>query len=139
MWPTIHRARRHLKVGASAPSGVLDAAEPVELDEATAVHPAPAVRRVEDIVIILGGLEIDRLRAALERLLGDAVERPDTPARFERALAMVLARRGAPGKPRVLRRPAAVSTPESWEIHLDGVDHATGRAVREAGRTGVLA
>jgi hypothetical protein len=94
---------------------------------------------VEDVVIILGTFEVDRLRAALERLLGDAVERPDTPARIERALSLVLAGRGVPGKPSVLRRPAGLSTPESWEIRLDGVDRATGKAILEAGHTGVLA
>jgi hypothetical protein len=73
---------------------------------------------------------------ALQQALGNAVERPDTPARIEHALSLVLAGRDDPGRPRVLRRPAGVSTPEAWEIHLEGVDHATGTAVRSAGRTG---
>jgi hypothetical protein len=126
MWPTIDRARRRL--GGGAP-------EPVE--SAASTEPASAAgRRVEDVVIVLGQVELDQLRAALQQALGDAVERPNTPARIERALSLLLTRRGAPGRPRVLRRPAGVSTPESWEIHLDGVDRATGAAVREAGRTG---
>jgi hypothetical protein len=146
MWPKIDRARRRLSGGASAPT-VSDAADRAQAVESQVAEPpsdaasapqAPGVGPVEDVVIILGGHEIDRLRAALERFLGNAVERPDTPARLERALSLVLARRDAPGKPRVLRRPAALSTPESWEIHLDGVDYATGSAVRQAGRTGVL-
>ena len=87
-------------------------------------------------MIVLGQEELDHLRAALQAVLGDAVERPNSPARIERALSLLLVARGAPGKPRVLRRPAAVSTPESWEIHLDGVDRATSAAVRDAGRTG---
>ena len=90
-------------------------------------------------MIVLGCLELDRLRAALQQVLGDAVEHPNTPARIERALSLLLTRLDAPGRPRVLRRPAAVSTPESWEIHLDGVDRATGKAVRDAGRTGKFA
>ncbi len=90
-------------------------------------------------MIILGGIELDQLRVALQDDLGDDVERPNTPARLERALSLLLARRGAPGRPRVLRRPAAVSTPESWEIHLDGVDRAIGTAVRDASRTGRFA
>ena len=90
-------------------------------------------------MIVFGGAQVDRLRAALQLVLGDAVERPDTPARIEQALLLVLAGRGAPGRPRVLRRPAGLSTPESWEVHLDGVDRATARAVREAGLTGVIA
>lgn len=126
MWPTIERARRRLSgSGTSAPVEGAD--------------PEPAPRRVEDIVIVLGTVEVDQLRAALELVLGDAIERPDTPSRIERALSMLMARRGVPGKPRVVRRPAAVSTPESWEIHLDGVERVTARAVREAGRTGVFA
>jgi hypothetical protein len=128
MWPTIDRARRRLGGGASEP---VESTNPVE--------PASAGRRVEDVVIVLGQLELDQLRAALQGALGDAVERPNTPARIERALTLLLTRRGAPGRPRVLRRPAGVSTPESWEIHLDGVDRATGAAVREAGRTGSFA
>ncbi len=129
MWPTIERARRLLG-GVSAP------ARPSEVDATT---PAGAQRPVEDVVIILGSVEVDRLRAALERELGDAVERPDTPARIEHALLLFLAHRGAAGKPSVLRRPAGLSTPESWEIHLDGVDRATSRAVRAAGRSGSFA
>lgn len=123
MWPTIDRARRRL-------SGALLSAVPPS---------PPAGRPLEDMVITLGAVELDQLKAALQLFLGDAVERPDTPARIERALGLLLAHRGAPGKPRVLRRPAGLSTPEAWEIHLDGVDHATAAAVREAGRSGVFA
>ena len=79
-----------------------------------------------------------QLREALEELLGEPVDRPDTPATFERALEMSLSLRGAPGTPTVLRRPALLSTPESWEIHIDGTDRATSRAVRAAGRTGMF-
>ena len=120
MWPTIDRARRRLSGG-------------------TPDDPAPAEitpRRVEDLVIVLGRCELDQLRAALQTALGDDVERPDTPARIEGALSLMLARDGVPGRPRVLRRPAGVSTPEAWEIHLHGVERATGTAVRDAGRTG---
>ena len=123
MWPTIDRARRRL-TGAS-----------VSAESA----PAAGGRALEDVVITLGAVELDQLQAALQLLLGDAVERPDTPARIERALVLLLAHRGAPGRPRVLRRPAGLSTPEAWEIHLDGVDAATSTAIREAGRTGVFA
>jgi hypothetical protein len=127
MWPTIERARRRLS-GSTEPT-----------DGSGTPQPAPAPRRVEDVVIILGQEELDHLRAALQAVLGDAVQRPNSPARIERALSLLLLARGAPGKPRVLRRPAAVSTPESWEIHLDGVDRATSAAVRDAGRTGRFA
>ena len=98
--------------------------------------PAPVARHVEDIVIVFGRTEIDRLRHALQAALGDMVDQPNTPARIESALARILSLAGSPGRPRVLRRPAGVSTPESWEIHLDGSDRASGIALREAGRTG---
>lgn len=135
MWPALDRARRRLS-GASA----LDAHDDLEdVLDAAAMSPASPTRPVEDVVIILGSQEVDQLRVALEEVLGNAVERPDTPARIERALSVLLARRGATGKPSVLRRPAGLSQPESWEIHLDGVDRATSRAVRAAGRTGFFA
>ena len=134
MWPTIDRARRRLTRGASAPGGPSRKADGCRGPSAPA---SPRRRGRRDHP--RSRIEVDQLRAALEHVLGDAVERPDTPARIERALAILLARRGAPGKPSVLRRPAAVSTPESWEIHLDGVDRATSRAVRAAGRTGFFA
>jgi hypothetical protein len=133
MWSTIDRARRRLDRAASATSA--PAPEASAAHEPETPTPPPA-RKLEDVVIVFGPAELDDLRVALEQALGDAVERPDTPARIERALSLLLARRGAPGRPRVLRRPAGVSTPESWEIHLDGVEHATGTAVRGAGRTG---
>jgi hypothetical protein len=132
MWSTIDRARRRLDRGGSGTTAPALETVGQEPDTATST----AARKLEDVVIVFGPAELDHLRVALERALGDAVERPDTPARIERALSLLLARRGAPGRPRVLRRPAAVSTPESWEIHLDGVEHATAKAVRGAGRTG---
>jgi hypothetical protein len=132
MWTTIDRARRRL-TGALA-SGSDPAKGGASNTSTTAAGSTP--RPVEDVVIILGSHGIDQLRRALERLLGDAVERPDTPARIDRALTVFLTERGLAGKASVLRRPAGLSTPESWEIHLDGVDKATGKAVRAAGRTG---
>jgi len=91
---------------------------------------------IEDVTIVLGTLEIDCLRHALQRSLGDSVDQPNSPARMERALTLILGRDGSPGRPHVLRRPAALSTPESWEIQLDGVERATVTAIRDAGRTG---
>jgi hypothetical protein len=120
MWPTIARARRRLT------------GEPLH-GESAETEEAP---RLEDVVIIFGAGEMYQLREALEELLGDAVDKPDTPARFERALEMLLSIRGAPGTTTVLRRPALLTTPESWEIHIDGTDRATSRAVRSAGRAG---
>ena len=130
MWPPIHRARRRL-TGRVVMSG----------DPATALaalHDAPASggQVLEDVVITMGGHELDRLRQALQRLLGSAIDRPDTPARIERALALFLTYREAPGRPRVLRRPAAIMAPECWEISLEDTDRATVAIIRDAGRTG---
>jgi hypothetical protein len=160
MWSTLSRARRRLGgdgvappaeiVATTLPSSLAAAAElaaaadfvdaaPTTVPLAEVVEPAvpePAPQPVEDIVIIFGRVEIDRLRHALQRALGPAVEPPNTPARIEHALGLILDLAGSPGRARVLRRPAGVSTPESWEIHLDGTERASGIAVREAGRTG---
>ena len=126
MWSTIGRARRRLDRRATRTS--------VPGPERA---PAPEMARdLEDVVIVFVPDEVERLRVALLQASGDTIERPDTPARIERALSLLFARRGVTGRPRVVRRPAAVSNPESWEIHLDGVDQATAMAVRSAGRTG---
>ena len=124
MWPTLARARRRLTGEAGR--------EPDDQDEPS----TPPTPRLEDVVIIFGPVEMFRFGEALEAELGDSIERPDTPARFERALGMLLARREAPGTATVLRRPAILTTPESWEVHIDGTDRTTSRAVRSAGRTG---
>ena len=131
MWATIHRARRRL-----GGDDVGIPADRVAVERWSTPDPAAAPRHVEDIVIVLGRADIDRLRHALQTTLGDAIEQPNTPARIESALALLLSLAGSPGRPRVLRRPAGVSTPESWEIHLDGAERASGIAVRDAGRTG---
>ncbi len=130
MWASIHRARRRLG-GDDAGIRAIAAA-----DAAVALDPAPVSRHVEDIVIVFGRVEVDRLRHALQVALGDMVDQPNTPARIESALALILSLAELPGRARVLRRPAGVSTPESWEIHLDGAERASATAVRDAGRTG---
>jgi len=86
--------------------------------------------------VIVVGADVAPILRALQGFLGEDVERPDTPARLERALALVIASRGGKGRARVLRRPAGLSTPEAWEIHLDGVDRATADAIRDATRSG---
>jgi len=125
MWPTIHRARRRITGGAS---------EPAEMPPAA---PLPAPERVTvDEVLVLGGPQFDRLGKALRVVLGPEVERLDTPARIERALSMFISGRDGVGRPHVLRRPAGLSAPQAWEIHLDGVHLETSQAVRDASRTG---
>ena len=126
MWPTIDRARRRI-------SGGWPAHHPQP--ETSACKPA-APAGIEDVVIVPGGPELEQLLRALQGFPGAAEERPDTPARIERALSGLIASRGGIGRPSVLRRPAGVSTPEAWEIHLDDVDRETSDAIRAATRTG---
>lgn len=126
MWPTIDRARRRISGDSPAPDP--------EPEISTCPPAAPAC--IEDVVIVPGGPELEQLLRALQEFLGAAVERPDTPARIERALSGLIASRGGTGQARVLRRPAGVSTPEAWEIHLDGIDRGTSDAIRAATRTG---
>lgn len=127
MWPTLDRARRRISGGSGAPGDAPPAETPPESP--------PTV----DEVIVLGGADLDRLEDALQRELGRRTERLDTPYRIEHALSAFMARRDLVGRPRVLRRPAGLSTPQSWEIHLDGVDRETSDAVRDASRTGSFA
>lgn len=130
MWPTIDRARRRL-------SGV-DAMSHDQALETGVDAAADPTAIVEDTVIYLGPVELEQLRTALTAHLGGALERPDTPARLEQALELVLADRHAPGRSRVVRRPAGISTPECWEVHLVGVDPASDAAIRDAGRSGAF-
>lgn len=127
MWPTIDRARRRISGGSSAP------------DDAPPEETPPEGATTFDEVIVLGGQDLDRLGHALQLEIGRRMERLDTPHRIEHALSAFMARRDLVGRPRVLRRPAGLSTPEAWEIHLDGVDRATSDAVRDASRTGSFA
>jgi hypothetical protein len=135
MWPAIDRARRRLSDRVVAPA---DATARRTRDGGSTTPQPGDVPTVEDMVIVLGRPEISVLLVALETALGDAVDHPDTPATLERALSLLLADRSEPGRPRVLRRPAILSTPESWEIHLEGIEPAMGSAVRDAARNGVF-
>ena len=100
---------------------------------------APGAVDVEDVVIVFGaGRGRSQLRDALETELGDAVDRPDTPARFERALATLLAGRGEPGQPRVLRRPAPCQHAGVRGRSTSTARPGDQRAVRAAGRSGVF-
>ena len=132
MWPTIDRARRRISGDSPAP----DPEPEISICAPSAPSAPSAPVGIEDVVIVPGGPELEQLLRALQGFLGAAVERPDTPARIERALSGLIASRGGTGRPSVLRRPAGVSTPEAWEIHLDGVDRETSDAIRAATRTG---
>ena len=124
MWPFPARARRLLRRP--------DAAEPIIPTEASAAAvvdgPAP------ETVVSLARPEVDRLAVALQGLLGPGTTRPDTPARLEAALAAAVERMGGDGRPRVVRRPAGLTTPEAWQIALTGLDPAIAEGIRAATR-----
>lgn len=125
MRPTIARARR--RIGLS----------PEPRQPAAAVPPGHVPDdRLDDAVIVLAPTDFDRLCTALAITLGDPAERPDTPARIGAALSAVLADLGTTAHPRVLRRPATVTVPEAWEIHLTNIDPPTCERIRKAARTG---
>lgn len=141
MWPTIDRARRRLSGGstASADSGPTSLQPGFRIVSPNPDLVVPNAGAAEDFVVVLVGADVDRIREALQHRLGNTIERPDTPDRIARALSVILARNGADGRPRVLRRPAGLSTPKSWEIHLEGVDGPTVADLRAAARTGRFA
>jgi hypothetical protein len=103
------------------------------------MDPDPAVAPVSieagpDAVVSLARPEVDRLAVALQGLLGPGTTRPDTPARLEAALAAAVERMGGDGRPRVVRRPAGLTTPEAWQIALTGLDPAIADDIRAATR-----
>jgi hypothetical protein len=69
--------------------------------------------------------EKDALAAVLEDRLGGAVQRLDSPARVETALAELIGRTGGHGRPLVVRSPAGLYTPEYWHIRIDDADAVT--------------
>ena len=119
MWPTIARARRRIGLSPEPPPPA-----------------APLWPEALDAVIVLTPADFDRLCTALAMSLGDPDERPDTPARIGAVLSALLGDLGTTARPTVLRRPATVSVPEAWEIHLTNVDPPTCERIREAARTG---
>jgi hypothetical protein len=124
MWPTLARARR--LVGRSDPPEPAPAVNDASLVDA----PVPG----GDVTVSLARPEVDRLAGALQSYLGPAVARPDTPARLEAALAAAVERAGGNGRPRVVRRPAGITTPEAWQIRMTGIDPRIAVAIRAATR-----
>ena len=124
MWSRLARARHRL--GHDDTTGSLHESAPV-----TTADPAPAGA---DVVVSLGKSDVDRLAHALQALLGPGLTRPDTPARLEAALAAAVTELGGDGRPRVVRQPAGVTTPEAWQIRLSGVDPAIADQIRGATR-----
>jgi hypothetical protein len=126
MWPSLARARRLL--------GRAGAAE-VVLEPGPSGLAGPMPSEIEaEVVVSLARSDVDRLGIALQALLGPSLTRPDTPARLEAALAAAVTELGGDGRPRVVRRPAGVTTPEAWQIRLSGVDPAITDQIRGATR-----
>ena len=125
MWTGLARARRLL--------GRDDAPEPalVAVPAVIAAQPSPVDA---EVVVSLARGDVDKLAHALQALLGPGLTRPDTPARLEAALAAAVTELGGDGRPRVVRRPAGVTTPEAWQIRLSGIDPAIADQIRGATR-----
>jgi hypothetical protein len=109
MWQTLTRARRRLSGGArgaSPPEGFTSG-------------------QATDLTFALNRADLDRLINALMHVPGVEPGRPDTPARLEAALRVVIAEACGCGSPAVTRRPAGVYTPETWRIEVIGADRRT--------------
>jgi hypothetical protein len=112
---SLDRARRHF----------VRVPEPVAAPLADA---APVDVRC-DVVIAIGRSDLERLLAALVASLDPHMARPDSPRRLEGALATAIQRVGGRGTPSVIRSPAGLYTPESWQLRVDGADGATRSAL----------
>jgi hypothetical protein len=115
--PTIDRTRRRLqRIHAPATPADEPADEATLPTDSDRVVDANVVEPAGTVVLTLGRQELDRLGMALVARSGPGAVRPDTPARLEEALERVIAASGhLGGQPRVLRRPAGLTTPEAWQ------------------------
>jgi hypothetical protein len=137
MWSSLDRTRRRLL--GTAPADDASQAFAAAEDEARADVEAGLTSDLEDdVILVLGRPELDRLGTALVALLGPATVRPDTPARLEAALDAAVVALGEPGVVRVDRRPAGLYTPESWQVRLMDVPTSTIEAIRHATREGAF-
>lgn len=128
MWPRLARARR--LIGRDASPDLIPTPDPSVASDAALA----ATETAPEVVVSLARSDVDRLAGALQSLLGPSLSRPDTPARLEAALAAAVVQLGGDGRPRVVRRPAGVTTPEAWQIRLTGVDPAIADQIRGATR-----
>jgi hypothetical protein len=87
--------------------------------------PPPDPDRIEDLVVALGRVELDRFVSALASSLDPHMPRPDSPARLAGALTTALERTGGLGRPTVTRSPAGLYSPEYWHIRVQAADRVT--------------
>jgi hypothetical protein len=87
--------------------------------------PPPDPDRIEDLVVALGRVELDRFISALASSLDPHMPRPDSPARLAGAVATALERTGGLGRPTVTRSPAGLYSPEYWHIRVEAADRVT--------------
>jgi len=117
MWvqKSLDRARRRLTRPAPAEPG----------------PPPPDPDRIEDLVVALGRVELDRFISTLASSLDPHMPRPDSPARLGGALATALERTGGLGRPTVTRSPAGLYSPEYWHIRVEGADRITRSTIEQ--------
>jgi hypothetical protein len=87
--------------------------------------PPPDPNRIEDLVVALGRVELERFVSALASSLDPHMPRPDSPARLGGALTTALERAGGHGRPTVTRSPAGLYSPEYWHIRVEAADRIT--------------
>jgi hypothetical protein len=92
-----------------------------------------------DVVLAVARPDLDRLVAALVASLDPQMARPDSPRRLEGALATAIQHVGGHGTPTVIRSPAGLYTPESWQLRIDGADGATRSALDRLAAGALLA
>jgi hypothetical protein len=93
--------------------------------EVAPAPPPPDPDRIEDLVVALGRVDLERFVAALAKSLDPHMPRPDSPARLGGALTTAIERAGGLGKPTVTRSPAGLYSPEYWHIRVEGADRIT--------------
>jgi hypothetical protein len=80
--------------------------------------------------------DLQPVLGAIRRSLGDDAVPLDSPLRLQDALAAVIRGLGGHGEVVVNRSPAALVTPEYWQIGLAGLDAPTHSALTRLFRTG---
>jgi hypothetical protein len=93
--------------------------------EAAPAPPPPDPDRIEDLVVALPRVDLERFMAALAKSLDPHMPKPDSPARLGGALATAIEKAGGSGRPTVTRSPAGLYSPEYWHIRIERADRIT--------------